>query len=162
MLFRSLGILAYRGDWLVRLDNGFCLRWCLFALAAGTVLWVVLISFGGALQGDTRAYGEGWHWQNAGMSLWASVICVGMGLGMQALYRKTFNAQGKLATLMSANAFGVYVFNPPILIAIALLLHSITLPAVPKFALLTALSVIASFTISELMLRRIPYLKKIL
>ena len=81
---------------------------------------------------------------------------------MLVVFREHFDAQGHIARFMADNAFAVYVFHPPILIGIAILLHGMDIPALPKFLLLTALSVTASFAVAQLIVRRIPWLKEIL
>jgi hypothetical protein len=158
----TLGILAYRGSWLDRLEFPFRLRWGAFALCVGGLLWVALMAFGGALNGDFRAYEGGLHWQNLGMCIWAATVCVGFGLGWIVLFREKFNFQGPAARFMSANAFSVYLFHPPILIALALLLHSVAAPGLFKFAALTVLSIVVSFAAGEYLFRRIPLLWRIL
>jgi len=157
-----LGAWAWRGQWLARLDARLGKRWAAVALLAGLVLWTALIALGGAVDGDTRAYAGGPTWQNFGMSLWSAIICAGMTLGMLVVFRERFSAQGRIARFMTDNAFAVYVIHPPILIGIAILLHGMDIPALPKFLLLTALSVTASFAVAQLIVRRIPWLKEIL
>lgn len=162
ILMFVLGASAWRGQWLARLDAGLGKGWAGAALLVGVILWAALIALGGALDGETRAYSGGPTWQNFGMSLWSAIICAGVSLGVLVVFRERFPTQGPIARFMTANAFAVYVFHPPILIGIAVGLHAIDIPALPKFLLLTALSVAASFAVAHLILRRIPWLKKIL
>jgi len=81
---------------------------------------------------------------------------------MLVVFREHFDAQGHIARFMADNAFAVYVFHPPILIGIAIMLQTTDVPALPKFLLLTALSATASFAAAQLVFRRIPWLKRIL
>ncbi len=162
ILMFVLGAWAWRGQWLARLDARLGARWAAVALLAGLMLWTALIALGGAVDGDTRAYAGGPTWQNFGMSFWSAIICAGMALGMLVVFRERFSARGRIARFMTDNAFAVYVFHPPILIGIAILLHAMDIPALPKFLLLTALSVTASFAAAQLIVRRIPWLKEIL
>jgi glucan biosynthesis protein C len=158
----TAGVFACRQDWLARLPHEFALRWGAAALVVGCLLWPALIGLGGALRGSAAAYDSGWHWQNVVMCIWAALICVGVSLGLIALFREKLNVQGRLARLMSANAFAVYLFHPPILIALALALSQLAAPAVAKFLLLTALGVIVNFVAAEYLFRRIPLLRRIL
>lgn len=162
IIFFIAGIFAYRGAWLDRLDFRFGLRWGAMALGGGGLLWFGLMVLGGALQGDFAAYAGGWHWQNLGMCIWMAIVCVGFSLGLVVLFREKFAVQGPAARFMSANAFAVYLFHPPILIALALLLRFVAAPALSKFVLLTVLSVVVSFGAAELLFWRIPLLKRIL
>jgi glucan biosynthesis protein C len=157
-----LGLYAYRLDWLARLDTRRAKFWCAGAVLGGMLLWFGLLVFGGALDGDTRGYSGGWHWQNFGMCMWAAIICAGMSLGMLGVFRERFATQGRFARFMSANAFAVYVFHPPILIGAAIVLHAMVAPALLKFVMLTIISAAASFAAAQLVFRQIPGLKRIL
>lgn len=149
------GAFSYRGDWLVRLP-GCSLRWPLIALSASGLLLVALIALGGGLHGDLASYSGGLNWVSAGKCLWDALVCVGMTMLLLVLYRRHFNAQGPVARWLSANAFGVYLIHPPILIGSALLLHSVALNAIAKALLLTAVAAIGSFAASALILRKSP------
>ena len=63
---------------------------------------------------------------------------------------------------MSDNAFSVYVFHPPIVILGARMLHGFPWPPLIKFALLTCFGVVASFSLSAVVFRRIPLLRAVL
>jgi glucan biosynthesis protein C len=162
VLLFAAGIVAYRRQWLKEVPYAFGIQWLLIGLAGGAVLWFVLIAYGGALHGDTSAYGGGLYWQSAVMNLWESLVCAGMLLGLTVIFRRYFNTQGRVARFLSDNAFAVYLFHPPILIAIALGLHSLELPIVAKTIVLTALAGVASFGLSAMVFRRIPILRQIL
>ena len=62
----------------------------------------------------------------------------GHELALIALYRQCFNRQGRSAKFLSDNAFAVYLFHPPVIIALAILLHPVAAPPLVKAALLTA------------------------
>ncbi len=125
-------------------------------LALAVVLFVALILFGGALQGDTTPYAGGFNSVSAAKCLWEALVCVGIGLLMLAVYRRHFDFQNEVARWLSDNAFGIYLIHPPILIGFAILLHGLTFPPVAKAALLTVLATIGSFAASALVLRNSP------
>jgi len=81
---------------------------------------------------------------------------------MLVIFRVKLNSQGRLARFLSANAFCVYVFHPPIVIAIARLLTVYTWHPLAKFVALTAAGATASFVLSSVVLRRIPVLRRVL
>ncbi|HXP66011.1 MAG TPA: hypothetical protein VN815_11090, partial [Steroidobacteraceae bacterium] len=72
------------------------------------------------------------------------------------VYRRYFDEQGAFARFLSDNAFGVYLIHPPVLIAIAILLHPLAWPAIAKAALLTMLAALGSFAASAFILRKSP------
>ena len=93
-----------------------------------------------------------------------------MSLGLIALYRQRFNRQGRSAKFLSDNAFAVYLFHPPVIIALAILLHPVAAPPlITNSAVrpaccetLTACAAVMTFALSALVFRRIPVLNRIL
>ena len=63
---------------------------------------------------------------------------------------------------LSENAFAVYLFHPPAIITLAILLHDASVPPLLKAALLTVAAAFVTFSFAALVLRRIPLLRRIL
>ncbi len=162
ILLFSAGIAAANQGWLPRLPYATGVRWVAATVAGGLVAWLAIIEKGGALVGQGRAYSGGWHWQSAAMNVWEAFTCSSVCLGLIVLYRAHFDRQGRWSRFLSANAFAVYVFHPPIVIATARLLLGAAWDPNLKFALLTAIGAAASFVLSALVFRRIPLLRAIL
>jgi hypothetical protein len=160
--FFIAGTLAWRRGWLTNLPTAVGRRWGLTAVFLGLIYWIALLVLGGAFNGQGSTYGGGWHWQSAGLCLLEAFAGTGISIGCLALFREKFNRQGKWAAFFSANAFAVYVFHPPILIAITRLMGSQQVDPLVKFLLATVLSIVASFAICGLVIRKIPVLKSIL
>ena len=160
--FFIAGTLAYRNSWLTTLSAVAGRRWGFFARIGGLITWFALLIGGGALQGHVAELSGGWHWQSFGLSVWEAMVGTGLSIWILSLFRGKFNRQGRWASFFSDNAFAVYVFHPPILIAITLGMAGLPAPALLKFLLATALSVIVSFTICALVVRKTPILKRIL
>jgi glucan biosynthesis protein C len=155
------GLRAYRQDWLRRIPYQFGMRWFALAVGAGSFLWAALLF--GLLQTHTEdKLTGGLTWQSAAYSFWEAFFCVGVCLGLIVLFRDNFNAQGKFARWLSDNCFAVYVFHPPVLIAITLALRGWDAPKLVKFSAATILGVAVTYLVSSLLLRRIPVLKRIL
>jgi surface polysaccharide O-acyltransferase-like enzyme len=85
-----------------------------------------------------------------------------MSFALVGLYRRYFDQQGASARFLSDNAFAVYFFHPPVIIALAIALQALAAPALLKAALLTACAAIVTFALSALVLRRLPILNRIL
>ncbi|MBV9302892.1 MAG: acyltransferase family protein [Acidobacteriaceae bacterium] len=162
ILLFSAGILAARGEWLPKLSFATGMKWLVIVLPLGFAAWFTMLSKGGALTGHASAFFGGWHWQSAALDLWESFTCVAMSLGLLALFREHFNSQGRLGKFLSDNAFGVYVFHPPIVIAGARLLHGFSWNPLLKFGLLTGFGIIVSFVLTAAVFRRTPLLRQIL
>jgi hypothetical protein len=161
MLF-ALGIAARRRDWMLRTDERFA--WLTASACVGLALaaWLPLLALGGALSGQTAAYGGGLHWQAAALSLWESLVCFGMTFGVLVGFRTWLPRQGSFAKFMSDNAFAVYVVHPPILIALALWLAPAGLAPITKFAALWCLGVAVTFGLAAPLARRVPIVGRIL
>jgi glucans biosynthesis protein C len=159
----AIGILAYRGDWLARIPYRFGLRWWMAALVAGPLLWLAIVIGGGALSGvSTKVFDGGWHWQSAANAAWESFYCVGTCLGLTVLFREKCNAQGSWARWVSGNAFSIYVFHTPVLIAVTMAMHPYPAPPVVRFLVASVLAFTFTLLASSLVFRRIPLLKQVL
>ena len=156
VLMFAAGALGCRGNWMSGLPERFCIRFGTVALVGSVPLIAALILFGGGLQGETQQYSGGFNWVSAGKCLWESLVCVGMGLLMLAVYRRHFDRQGPVSKWLSDNAFGVYLIHPPVLIGAAILLHTLAWNAIAKALLLTALAAVGSFAASAFVLRKSP------
>ena len=93
MLF-ALGIVARRRDWIGRTDDRFA--WLTAGLCVGLALaaWLPLLVLGGALTGHSASFNGGLTWQSVGLSLWESLVCLGMTFGVLAGFRTWLAGQG--------------------------------------------------------------------
>jgi fucose 4-O-acetylase-like acetyltransferase len=155
------GIFAWRRDWLMRIPYRFGMRWLKAALAVGSLVWLGIILAALGTHTEPKLFG-GWSWQSAAISFWESFFCVGVCLGLIVLFRDIFNRQGKLARWLSDNCFSVYVFHPPLLIAVTLAMRSLDAPKLAKFLLATVLGTVVTYVASSVVFRRIPLLKRFL
>jgi peptidoglycan/LPS O-acetylase OafA/YrhL len=156
------GVMAHRGHWPQRISSRAGRAWLIGGLLASIAIWAVAITQGGALHGNLRAYSGGWHWQAAAMDLWRAITCLCVSLGLITLYRDRFNRQGPVTSFLARNAFGVYVFHPPILIAITWALVVLPAGVALKFLVAAALAVAATFLFVGLVAKRTPGLRAIL
>ena len=156
------GLWTFREGWFEKLPFRTGMRWLMLALVPGFALWVAILMASGAFQGKANYLSGGWHWQGAALNCWESFVCVGISLGLLVLFRDRFNRQGRAEKFVSDNAFSVYVFHPPILVAITCLLHPIPMHVVVRFMCLTIAAVVTTYAASALVFRRIPGLRAIL
>ncbi len=161
ILMFAAGVRAYRGRWLDLVPVRFALRWSVFALSCSVLLLMVLLIMRYVLHDEISSEG-GVSGVGAIRALWEALVCIGMSFGLITLYRRFFDRQGATARFLSDNAFAVYLFHPPVLIALAIALRSFTAPPLLKAVLLTVFSAIATYTVSALVFRNIPLLRRIL
>jgi hypothetical protein len=156
------GIMASRHDWPLRISPRAGRWWLLGGILVSAALWVALITQGGALTGQLRAYSGGWHWQAAGIDLWRSFTCLSLSLGLVTLYRDRFNGQGPVARFLTRNAFGVYVFHAPILVMLTRSLHDWPADTAAKFLIASVGAIAATFLFVGCVARQTPGLRAVL
>jgi hypothetical protein len=158
----ALGVAAFRGRWMQQITDRFA--WTVAAVCVGVAMvsWLPLLILGGALSGRFEPFAGGLHWQAAALSLWESLICVGMSFGILVGFRRWLSGQGRIVRFLSDNAFAVYVIHPPILIGLALWLSPAMIQPMAKFFLLWGLSALACFALAAPVARRIPLVGRIL
>jgi surface polysaccharide O-acyltransferase-like enzyme len=161
MLFCA-GTIAYRRNALLAIPTRRGYTWLATALLLGPPLWAATLYLGGLFSAGLDPFAGGWHWQNAAYALWESLFCVFVSGGLITLFREKLNRQGLFARYLSANAFAVYVFHAPVLVALAWWTRGVHAPPLLKFALLSALGLAATLLLSSLLLRRIPLLRRLM
>lgn len=134
----------------------------LAALAASAAIRIAIVAFAVARPGEAAQLDGGLNLPSALKCMWEALVCVGISYLLVALYRKHFNGQGRAARFLSDNAFAVYLFHPPILVSCAILIHGVGMPGPAKAVLLTGIAAMAAFAVSALVLRRTPYIRRVL
>jgi glucans biosynthesis protein C len=162
VLYFCAGTLAFRGDWLGRFSVSSGKYWGRVALVGGLIGWVALLVLGGAFKGQLPTYRGGWHWQSLGMAFWEAMTGTAISMYLVVWFREKFNRQGRAAKFFSANAFAVYVFHTPILIAISRLMSGIHGPLLLKFGFLTGISIAVTYALCAILFRKLPLLREIL
>jgi surface polysaccharide O-acyltransferase-like enzyme len=161
-----LGVRAGEDGWLDKITgpsaetniSGTGRLWFIAALAVGVPLWFVIMIAGGALNGTLLIYG-GFYWQSAAYALWESFTAIAFSFGLLWLFKKFCNTENVLSRFVAANAFGVYMLHPPVLIGISHLLRFWKAAPAFKFLVVTPLAIAASLGVSALV-RLVPAAKK--
>lgn len=151
-----IGAVAYRRNWLAQLSAGTG-RVGLAVAGAAILAFPLVLGLG-----DFGLLAGGLNWQALVFALWEALICAGMSLGLLALFRRSFNRQGKFGAALSANAYTVYIIHVPVIFLLGLLLHDVALPPLPAFALATVITIPLCFLISHFLVRQLPVVKRIL
>jgi len=156
-----VGVLACRHGLFTRIEYEKSRRWLRLAMGPGVIVWLGIMLLGGVLNGNQN-YNGGLSWQAAAFALWESFTAVAMCIGLIGLFREKYNNQPQWAKTLSDNAFAVYVFHPPIVIAAAQLFAPVSLSPAAKFIMLCILAIPLCFVTAHLLIRRIPLLKKVM
>ncbi len=156
-----VGIVAYRRNWLTRIDDAMGRLWLCVALVLIVILFPALFVLGGALTGDTDSFTGGLHWQCLAYALWEQSLCMAMIITLLLLFRRRLNRQGKLAKAMSASAYTAYIIHAPIVVLVTLAIRNITLYPLLKFALTGLVCVPLCFALGNVV-RKLPLARRIL
>ncbi|MFG2594442.1 acyltransferase family protein [Streptomyces sp. NPDC048462] len=152
--FFVLGILARRGDWLVRLPARTGRVWLWAGLAGSCLLFAV-----GA---DAPFFGAGGA--DGASLLWSaydSLLCVALCTGLLVFFREKARWNTRFSRSLAGDSFAVYVIHVPIVVALQFAVAGHGLPALGAFALVTACAVPVSFAAAH-GLRRIPGFRRVL
>jgi glucan biosynthesis protein C len=165
------GIVAYRTNCFESMTSATGRRWLAAGLILGFIGWLILKYFAGPYDFSTltmksvntgkRVIG-GLSWPAAYYAIWESFVAVAMTMGLLALFRDKLNFSNKLTQKLSAGAFAVYMFHPPIIVAVTMLMTTLDMLPVFKWALAGLISIPLCFLIAYYILLRIPLLNKIL
>lgn len=157
----SMGIVSYRNDLFARISYRTGKRWLISGIVLGFAAWLALI-VAVTESGNTTALLGGLTWQSAGYSVWESFVAVAMSIGLITVFRERLNRQSRLIKVLSENAFAVYMFHPPIIVAVTLLFIPVVLYPVVKWLLLCVVCVPICFAATYFVFRKIPVLRDVL
>jgi surface polysaccharide O-acyltransferase-like enzyme len=141
------GIIVGENDLLDNISQKKNIFWLKLSLIIGTPIWCLIMIFGGALEGKMYING-GFNWQSFAFALWESLVAIGFSIGLIAFFRDRLNINNKFSRLLAENAFGIYVFHSPILIAISLFIKNWETNATIKFIIVTIIACIACLLFS--------------
>ncbi len=162
--FFVLGVIAYRRDWFRAVPSSMGRRGFVAAVVATLVLFPIPIL--GILGGTFGFLGNG-TWPSAVYALWDSIFAVGMTLAAIPFFRRYFNAQNKLGTLLSQESYAVYIIHCPIIVMLAYTLYllyalwELDPGTLLKFGIASIIVVPICFA-AAYMIRKIPGVARIL
>jgi peptidoglycan/LPS O-acetylase OafA/YrhL len=143
-----LGILAYRRSFLAALSVPRNILWLVPGL--GIYMFTVV-----------QFYGEG---SQSAFFLWEyreAILCVGVCIGLLALFKTYLNRTGHLIQTLAENAYGAYIFHVPVAVALQYAFAPVQAGALTLFVVVSFLSIAGSFLTSFLM-RFVPGMKRVL
>jgi glucans biosynthesis protein C len=94
-------------------------------------------------------------------SIWETIICVGLTVGLIVLFREMFHRSHWLLVAMAAAGFAAYILHLAIVIVVQATIEGLALPAIIKFALVAASATILAFALAHLS-SNVPGLRTVL
>jgi hypothetical protein len=151
----GLGIISARRGWLQPMPDRLR-RGCGLAALAATLSIPLLILVTGALglQTDLDLFTGGWRWQAAATAAAEGVLAVTASLWLLGFAQRRAGPRGPLARSLARSAYGAFLLQGPVLIALALALRPLVLPAEVKAFAVAAVGTSASFALAWLLVAR--------
>ena len=160
IILYSAGIFAFKNNLLEDVSYNSGKLWLKLALFIGVPVWIILLAFGGAFKGNVDPFFGGIHWQSVAYALWESFFCIAISVGLLGTFRGKYNSQGMFTNFISKNAFGVYVFHPPIIVFITMLFSGLIMYPLLKMVLMALICIPICFCFIYF-IRKIPICEKL-
>ncbi|MDD3846965.1 MAG: acyltransferase family protein [Syntrophorhabdaceae bacterium] len=160
--FFFVGILAYRNQWIDKLTDAAGKQWTVITVTAVCVYIFFIV--------QAWSSGESLSFLRGGLSLKAlaatyvgTFIAVGSSISLVYLFRTFLNGQPGAIGPMAQDAYAVFIFHSPIIVAVAYLAQDMALvhPFI-KFTSVFIIGTVLCFLICHYFIRKIPYAKKVL
>ncbi|OPA73859.1 hypothetical protein BVG16_25805 [Paenibacillus selenitireducens] len=151
--FFIIGLVGAKNNWIVRIPKVIGILWTIIGFVLASVAysgWVTSFQPGGLNFGSLQ------------YSFIESFLCMGMSIGLIFLFQRIGKKSNALLRILSLNAFTVYIIHVPVVVILQYLVESIPVSAYFRFILVTGLGISVSFSISHFLIRKIPYINKVL
>jgi peptidoglycan/LPS O-acetylase OafA/YrhL len=156
----GVGIAAWRYDWLRQL------RWvnARAAIVTAIIAWPCMpigIVIARALYGPGKSnFGGGFTWPAILYAFWEPFVAWGLIASWMLFFHARMNTASAFWSWLNRRAYAVYIIHPPVLVGLSLLLHQWAAPALLKFGITGILACIASWIVSDPLVR-LPGVKRV-
>jgi fucose 4-O-acetylase-like acetyltransferase len=154
----SLGVIAFRLDWLARFTWPQARLSVIAACVAWPALPVALVMFNAGSRHPATI--SGLSWPNVIYALWEPLIAWGIIAALLLWFRTHLNQPSVLWDWLSRRTYAVYILHTPILVALSLLLRTWHAPAIVKFGVAGTLTCAATWLAADPLVR-LPGLRRI-
>jgi len=149
-----LGLWAWHGRWLDAIpDSAF--RFARTCAIVGALTFPVLLVLGVALPGGAAAFAGGLHVQALAYALWEPWVLVGVSICLLHWGRRRLNAPSPRWQGWASASYMAYILQPLALVPIAILFTGVGLPALVKFVVVGALTIVCAYGLARLV-RLVP------
>jgi peptidoglycan/LPS O-acetylase OafA/YrhL len=149
----AVGIAAWRHDWLRQLSWKNARPWIRTLGIAWSALPVGILIIRAVTGNRNPDTSGGLSWASILYAFWEPFVAWGLIAAWLLVFRKHMNAPSSFWNWLNRRAYAVYIIHPPVLVGIALLLHTWAAPALVKFAVVGTLACIVSWLVSDPLVR---------
>lgn len=129
------------------------------AIALGGVL--VMVGAFASSPDSFEPFAGGWHWQALLTAVCEATISVSLSLWLLGHFQRHHAGSGRVRAALGRAAFGAYVVQVPVVVAITLAFAPVPLAPEVKFVIVAPLCIAASFALAWA-LTRLPVLRRVL
>ncbi len=156
----ALGIAASRRGWLTAVPDQLRTR-CRTATLVAVGAMAALLVVTGFLDVFDDLLG-GWNWWALAFAAVESTLNVFGSVWLLALAQRRLNRQVRWIPVLSRSAYGAFMVQGPVLIALAVAARPVPLPAEVKALIVAAGGIAGSFALAWLLISRVPGVARIL
>jgi hypothetical protein len=120
-----------------------------------------LLLTAGALDAVDDALG-GWHWLGGVFVVLESMLTVFGSVWLLSVAQHRLARRYRWGPMLSRNAYAAFMLQTAFLLALALALRSLPLPAEVKAPIVAVGGIIASFTTAWLLIKKVPAVSRVL
>lgn len=153
VFFFIVGLIAAENDWFNRIPR----RVGIMCIVIGLIIAAIFYS-----RKITTFQTGGLNFGNLQYSFLETFLCMGMCVGLIFLFHQIANKTNTLMRTLSLNAFTVYIIHVPVVVTLQYFVELIPVSAYFRLILVIILGILASFSISHIFIRKIPYINKVL
>ncbi len=153
----GLGVACAENGWLDPVPDRLRRRAGLAAIGGAAVILAAVLAGRDSLD----PFGGGFTWQAALVAFSEGIMSVGSSVWLLGHFQRRRDHAGPLARAMGRAAFGAYVLQAPVAVAIARLAHSLPMAPELKFLLVAPAAVAGSFGLAR-WLARVPWIRLVL
>ena len=157
----SLGIAAWRYDWLRQLEWEHARPWIIDTLPVAWLSFAVLLPLVISLNAPGKSnYSGGLSWTTIGYAFWEPFVAWGLIAAWLLVFRRYMNRPSGFWTRLNRRSYAVYIIHPVVLVSISLLLRGWAASSLVKFAVIGTLACATSWILADPLVR-VPGLRRI-
>jgi len=155
----ALGIIACRRSWVERVTLRDARPWFVVSLLA--IVFFGIVAAWSNVHGAMSDFSGGMNPLAFVYAMWEPVICVGFSFFLLMFFKKHLNRPGRLASVLSADSYTVYIFHPLIVVGFTILSEHAAISPLTRLALVLVSGIPTCFLAAHL-IRGIPGVKRVL
>jgi peptidoglycan/LPS O-acetylase OafA/YrhL len=156
----AVGIAAWRHDWLRQLQWSNARPWIIALAIAWPCLPIGIAAAQAMSKPGTSNFSGGFSWTTILYALWEPFVAWGLISAWLLIFRNRMNQPSSFWDWLNRRAYAVYILHPPVLVGIALLLHTWAAPPLVKFVAIGLMTCVVTWLISDPLVR-LPGIRRI-